>query len=109
MMETTIHIKTQLIQFVMSKKSLIPECTDNIRGDSNCRKTSTPLLPDEKHIENTYIMNNVDSTGSPGCKVHHHHHHHHHISSMRANPIPLRLPLHSPKEGNKKNWNVNSD
>ena len=93
------------------QKSLIPpECTDNIRGDTDSRKTSTPLFPDERHGENTYsVMNNIETIGSPGCKLHHHHHHHLNVSSLRTNAMPLRLPLNSPKDPNKKAWNFTSD
>jgi hypothetical protein len=93
------------------QKSLIPsECTDNIRGDSGVGKTSTPLFRDARQSENAHsVMNNVETIGSPGCKLHHHHHHHHNISSLRTNATPLRLPLNSPKDPNKKAWNFTGD
>ena len=96
-------------------KSLITSIDSNhiIRSDSNPRKTSTPLISDEKQSENSYpLTNNVDSSsGSPGCKVHHHHYHHHNpTSSLRTNSaLPLRLPLNSSKDGNKKGTNSGSD
>ena len=94
-------------------KNLIVDSNHIIRGDTNSRKSSTPLISDEKHSEHSYpIVNNVDaSSGSPGCKLHHHHHHHHNpSSSLRTNSaLPLRLPLASPKDGNKKTLNSSSD
>ena len=87
------------------QKSLLTESSDAFQGDINPQKMT---YIDDKQNENTYIVNNVDATASPTCKLHHHHHHHHAISSMRPNAIALRLPLNSSKDLGKKSWDCNN-
>ena len=91
------------------QRSLIPASKEITRVDSTGKKILTPLPLEEKQHENTYTANNIDGTDSPGCKVHHHHHHHHGISSLRTSAMPLRLPLNSPNDESKKNWNFSND
>ena len=46
------------------QKSLIPDSSNVIRGDSNSRKTSTPLIPDEKQNENVNFLKCIEPVPS---------------------------------------------